>query len=196
MMKRRMKKLNNKGYSLIELIIVVAIIAIFTAAAMVTLSTMHSAKAKEAAITFESELSELLTKCKSNSIDPDLDGVIDSDDKLHTYGLRIHSVNGKCYLQEVIVKDGLYLSDASYENAKNNNGGKGISLSSYVYVRYTDFDGNQIEIKGNSANYGLISYNRDGSCSTGYGTYEFIRESSDTKVATITINKNGSFQSK
>lgn len=196
MMKRRMKKLNNKGYSLIELIIVIAIIAIFTVAAMVTLSIMHSAKAKEAAITFESELSELLNKSKSNSIDVNLDGVIDVDDKGYSYGLRIHCVDGKCYVQDVVVQDGLYVSHSDYEDANNNNDGKGISLSSYVYVRYTDYAGNEILINNGSPYYALVSYKRNGTCSVGAGTYEFIRTDGDATVATLTINKNGSFQCK
>ena len=40
---------NNSGYTLVELIIVLAIIVILTTAAFVTMSIMHTAKVKEAA---------------------------------------------------------------------------------------------------------------------------------------------------
>ena len=52
MKKRRIMK-ENEGYSLIEMIIVIAIIAVMSAAAMVTISIIHNAKAKEAASTLE-----------------------------------------------------------------------------------------------------------------------------------------------
>ena len=57
MEKRRFMK-DNKGYTLIEMIIVIAIIAIMTGAAMVTITILHNAKAKEASITLETALSE------------------------------------------------------------------------------------------------------------------------------------------
>ena len=52
MEKRRFMK-DNTGYTLIEMIIVIAIIAIMTGAAMVTITILHNAKAKEASITLE-----------------------------------------------------------------------------------------------------------------------------------------------
>lgn len=196
MEKRRFKKLNkldNKGYSLVELIIVIAIIAVFTGAAMITLTVMHSAKAKEASITFESEVSELINKSKGNSVDANLDGVIAEQDDGYSMGLRIHKVGQKCYIQKVLVKNKAYQPNTSFEKANNNNDGKGISLSSSVYVEYTDLTGSKIVIDG--SNEVVISFNRSGACVTGFGKYDFIK-TDGTKVAKTTINKNGSVQSK
>lgn len=195
MEKRRFKKLklDNKGYSLVELIIVIAIIAVFTGAAMITLTVMHSAKAKEASITFESEVSELLNKSKGNSVDANLDGKIDAADDGFGLGLRVHKVGQKCYVQKVLVKNKAYQPNTSFEEANNNNDGKGISLSSSVYVEYTDLTGSKIVIDGSDEV--VISFNRSGACVTGYGTYDFIK-TDGTKVAKTTINKNGSVQSK
>ena len=195
-MKRRMKKLNNKGYSLVEMIIVIAIVAVLTGAAMITLSVMHNAKAKEAAITFESEVSELLSNSKNRVCDPNGDGVIEDSEKEYSVGLRVHKSGDKCYVQQVLVKDGLYVSNSTYESANNPNNGKGISLSVYVSVIYTDKSGNTINIGESSGDEVLIHYKRNGSCDLGYGTYEFVRTSSNSTVATMTINKNGSRQSK
>ena len=64
MEKRRFMK-DNKGYTLIEMIIVIAIIAIMTGAAMVTITILHNAKAKEASITLETALSE---KCQRENV--------------------------------------------------------------------------------------------------------------------------------
>lgn len=195
MKKRRMKKLNNKGYSLVELIIVIAIIVVLTAAAMITMTVMHSAKAKEAAITFDSELSELIKNSKSRACDANVDGKIDDADEGYSFGIRLHKDGNKCYLQDVLVKDGLYVQDDTYEEANNVNDGKGISLSSYVYVKYTDLDGNVITIGENSGDEVLIAYKKDGTCFSGYGMYEFIRTSGGDQVASMTLNKNGSHKS-
>lgn len=46
MEKRRFMK-DNKGYTLIEMIIVIAIIAIMTGAAMVTITILHNAKPRK-----------------------------------------------------------------------------------------------------------------------------------------------------
>lgn len=195
-MKRRMKKLNNNGYSLIEMVIVIAIIAVLTAAAAITVKTMHSAKAKEAAITFESEVSELLSKSKNNICDPNQDGVIEDFEKEFSVGLRLYKSGSKVYLQEVLVKNGAYVANSTYENANNPNSGKGISLSVYVDVKYTDMDGNTIDIGTAADKQVVIHFKRNGSCDLGYGKFEFIRNSSDSTIATMTINKNGSHRSK
>lgn len=205
MKKRRMKKLNNKGYSLVELIIVIAIIVVLTGAALITLTVMHSAKAKEAAITFDSEISELINKSKNKACDPNGDGVISEDPNLdgdlsdseleYSFGLRLHKVDEKCYVQDVLVKDGVYVPNDAYEKANNPNDGKGLSLSIYVYVTYTDLSGNVITIGDQDDETVLISYKRNGSCASGYGTYEFIRTSGGAQVASMTLNKNGSHQS-
>lgn len=198
MEKRRFKKLNqidNKGYSLVELIIVIAIIAIFTGASLITLSVMHSAKAKEASITFESEVSELLNKSKGNAVDANLDGVIDNSDKGYSLGLRVHKNGQKCYIQKVLVKDGAYEANNAFEKANNHNDGKGISLSASVYVEYTDFSGNKTVIGSNAADTMLIYFNKRGACVSGYGVYNFYK-TDGVQVAKTTINKNGSFQTK
>ena len=194
MKKRRMKKLNNRGYSLVELIIVIAIIVVFSAAALVTMTVMHNAKAKEAAITFDSELSELIHNAKNRACDVNDNGTIEAVEKEYTFGLRLYQVDGKCYLQNVLVFAGAYESDVDFEKANNPNNGLGKSLSTYVYVKYTDKAGNEYTIGDTGSDEVLIYYNKDGSCASGVGTYEFIKTNNDTMVAIMTINKNGSHQ--
>ena len=127
MKKRNMKKLNNEGYSLIEMMIVIAIIAVFTGASLITINVMHSAKAKEAAITLDSEIAELINKSKNTACDANNDGVIDSSDEGYSFGIRIHKDGDKCYVQDVLVHSGAYVHDEDYEKANNPNDGKGIS---------------------------------------------------------------------
>jgi len=196
MKKRNMKKLNNEGYSLIEMIIVIAIIAVFTGASIATISIMHSARAKEAAITFDSELAELVNNSKNMACDANVDGVIDASDDGYSFGLRVHKNNGKCFVQTVLVDDnGLYVYDDSFEKANNPNDGKGISLSPYVYVTYRDNSGTVRNV-GSNDDAVLIHFRKNGSCDIGYGTFEFIKKSNEKMVSKVTINKNGSHQSK
>ncbi len=195
MKKRNMKKLNNGGYSLIEMMIVIAIIAVFAGASLITINVMNSAKAKEAAISFDSEIAELINKSKNIACDANADGVVDSSDEGYFFGIRVHKDGNKCYLQDVLVQNGVYVQSDTYEKANNPNDGKGISLSKYVYLIYEDEFGNEQTI-GSGSDAVLIYFRKDGSCASGYGTYEFIRESNDNMQAIMTINKNGSHQSK
>ena len=196
MKKRRMKKLNNKGYSLIELIIVMAIIVIFSAAAMVTITIMQSAKVREASVSFDSEISELISNSKSKACDANLDKTIDDSDEGFSFGIRLHRNGGKCYIQNVLVKNGGYVYDDAYEKANNPNDGKGLSLSPYVDIKYTDLAGNTITIGDQANETVVVHYKKNGTCDMGYGTYNFIRSSTGSSVATVTLNKNGSHQSK
>lgn len=195
MMKRRMKKLNNDGYSLVEMIIVIAIIAVLTTAAVVTVSTIQTAKAKDASMSFESAVSELHSTTKGKSYDFDGDGdVNDVDDQQFNFGLRIYDDGSKCYIQKVIVKDGVYESDSTYESDNNLNNGKGTSLSSYVYVTYAPVGGAETRIDSSSFEI-LIYYGKNGTCKSGVGTYRFYRENGSS-IAKVTVNKNGSVISK
>lgn len=55
------KKNHNKGYSMVEMIIVMCIIGVLTAASFVTLRSVDSAKYKKAVSTLESEMTTLRT---------------------------------------------------------------------------------------------------------------------------------------
>lgn len=190
---------DNKGFSLTELIIVMAIILIMTAASFVTLSIMHSAKAKEAASSFENSLAEVINLSKNNFVDKDSNGIIDADEANYTIGLRLYKNGRKYYLQKCICEKtatGSYAyvdleATDPYINSINEHSGMGICLSAYVDVKFYDLDGNEA-----SADSYIIAFNRKGDCKLGYGKYEFLRSSSGDKIVTVSINKNGSYISK
>lgn len=56
---RHNKRSKNQGYTLVELIIVIAIMGVLSAMSMVTLHSIDSAKYKQSVSTFESELTTL-----------------------------------------------------------------------------------------------------------------------------------------
>lgn len=214
MKKRRFLK-NNKGYSLIELIIVIGIIALLTGAAMVTLTLINSAKCKEAATTFEAEVSTLAAKSKNQvckMYDPGTGTYVETTD--YVYAIRIYEdSNGKNYIQNGYYKasdawNGEFVSFAE----ENKNDGKGIYLTNKIYIRYDkEFKSSYSASKGlkdwtynstSSSDTGVvIAFNRDGSMLSGYGDYYFIKNNSKKNssnpniVATVSLKVNGGSQS-
>ncbi len=199
--KERIKKSlkDNGGFSLTELIIVIAIILIMTLASFVSLTIMHSAKAKEAASSFENSLAETISLSKNNGVDKNQNNVIDADEEKYSIGLKVYKIGQKYYLQKCICEksatgeysdSGLGATDP-YIKSLNESSGKGVCLSSYVDIKYYDLDGNDA-----SADTYVIAFNRKGECVLGYGKYEFRKKSSGDKIVTVSVNKNGSYISK
>lgn len=183
---------DNKGYSLVELIIVIAIIVVLSAAAYATLTIMHSAKAKEAASTFESEISELITKSKGQMCvvkDEDGDGIDDLKPD-YRYCINVYKdSDGKFYLRKGYWDS---VTDAyTFPIELNNSSGKGTSLSAYVIVKYKALGGteNTVDASGIS-----IVYDRSGMCIEGAGEFSFYKKSG-SYISSVTLNKNGSHQS-
>ena len=187
---KRRHRLNNKGYSLVEMIITIGIIVVMTGAAVGTMFMISSAKAKEASVTFTSQLSNIATKAKNQTI------VIDGTSyPNYNYCLKLYQSGNKCYVQV-----GYYNSDAGEPGEsnytpiadENNNNGKGASLSSKVSIVYTNAGGVKTNITGDNAVY--IAFNRTGACVEGNGTYSFYKKNGNL-VGDVKLNKNGSYQS-
>ena len=202
--KERLK--DNSGFSLTELIVVIAIIVIMTGASFLIISVVHGARAKDAASTFESALADTINSSKNMNagIDLNLDGSIDSSEKKYVPGLQIHKVGNKYYLQKCVF---IYYSDTGsyalynlhedneYIKSVNENNGKGISLSSYVKVEYYGVSGNKMPDLSEYTSY-TICYNQRGECVAGAGTYKFLKSSTGDSIVTVTVNKNGGYISK
>ena len=200
MNKRRFMK-KNEGYSLVEMIIVIAIIAVMSGAAMVTIAIIHNAKAKEAASTFEDVLAETQSNAKGKMCVID-DGIgMNRADALLCFSR--HAT--KYYVQEGYYKgNGASLTDKnSYDfvNTKDLRSGKPVSFSAYVAVKYkangatdeSDIGLLDSESAGNQPVY--IIYDRQGMCINGSGEFNFYRNSKNTLLSTVVLNKNGSHTS-
>ena len=198
MLMKKMKQVlkDNSGFSLTELIIVIAIIAIMTTASFVTISIMHSARAKEAGSTFENALAEVIGMAKSKSVDYDMDGTINSEEQNFTIGLRMYKDGGKFYLKKCVFKKNAngtysvfdYNSNNAFIKSINEKDGKGACLTAYVNVKYYDEAGTL----STDTQYELV-FNKKGECVQGVGRYEFVKSSSGNKIVTVTVNKNGSY---
>lgn len=197
--KHDMRENRNKGYSLVELIICIAIIAIFTGLAFVTVTMINSAKAKDAAVSFESQLSDMITKTKSQVCT-----VNGTQQATFSRCLKLYQASDGNYY----IKSGYYNPDGSGESSdgdvsaqyifvpgENVNSDKGKSLSSRVVVGYRDEAGTEQRIQYNGTLKEVyIVYNKAGRCIEGNGTYRFYKRNGNA-IADVTIQKNGSHQS-
>ena len=67
----KMRRLSNKGYSLVEMVITIGIILVVSAMAMVTISTLNSARAKNASVQLDSEITQMVTRAKGQTFTHD-----------------------------------------------------------------------------------------------------------------------------
>lgn len=201
-MRRIMKE--NKGYSLVEMIIVIAIIAVMSAAAMVTITLINSAKAKEASVTLNSEISALVARAKSQI--PTFDdgsGTVEQH-RDYNFAIAVYKTGDKFYIAK-----GYYKIDSGNKvfqtfDADNANSGKGQSLSSKVSVTYVPGSKNSgafeaADTFGLTADAGkkwVIAYDQNGRCICGVGTFEINKASDNSTLDEISINANGSHISK
>lgn len=190
MMKKR-KFINDGGYTLVEMIIVIAVIAILTGAAFATLSILSTARTKEAATTFYSEVNTLRSRAMNETpeYDADHDGTKDTKDPGLYHDLKIFRDGKNIYAKRSLASDAT--TDTGYDVVTNTNGGKGSSLTSYIELYYTAPGGTRTQLAVNDSDFSLVVFNKAGECISGYGTYEFCKKSGST-ITTVTINKNGS----
>ncbi len=172
----------NKAYSLVEMIIVIAIIGVISVMAMVTVSIIRSARAKDAAIRFDNEVGTLISKAKyikANPSDP-------TKDMFHA--IKLEKDGSKYYvIYGLAQKDG---SDFEEDTSESK-----ISLSPYCEVKYSPEEsggyGTEVDADGI-----VIVYNKSGLCLNGAGKYAFYKSRTDDVMANDFVRKNGSHQSR
>ncbi|MDE5873621.1 MAG: type II secretion system GspH family protein [Lachnospiraceae bacterium] len=177
---------DNSGYTLAELIIVLAIIAVLTTAALVTMTVMRTAKVKEAAVTFDEEITDLIARTRNQDVyqDTNNNGIMDSGEELpgYKYEMGITYENDKYY-----INNWYYLPGGTHSEAAT----KRKNLSAYVRIQYTDFDGTYVNTTVTDGH--TIRFDKSGACVDGAGIYRFLKKDGSV-IATVTINKNGSHQ--
>ncbi len=186
------RKLNNSGYTLVELIIVIAVIAVVSVMSVASISIIHSAKAKDASVTFNSEVSTLSTKCKNMSVsyDSNNDG-IDENYPNFQYAIKVYKDANDDYY---IVRGYYDTTTGNYVFAGTDsmNGGMGLALSSYCTVSYTPIGGSEDMIDSDGI---CIRYDNKGNCVEGAGRYNFYKKNQNV-VAYVLLRKNGSHELK
>ena len=207
------KRRNDQGYTLVELIVVIAIIAVVAGMSLISITLIHSAKAKDAATTVDSQVATLITKSKNMS--SDRDG--------WQYAARIYAdEKGAYYFQYGYYDPKNHVYD--FKDTDPEGEGKGTALSSYVVIKFTGstenvhFDNDTMkgtvdtvlaaglsvtdhEIKDlctytSHPGGGLfIRFAKDGICENGYGDIRFYKRNGNI-VAHEYIRANGSHQSR
>ncbi len=184
---------NNSGYTLVELIIVLAIIVILTTAAFVTMSVMHTGKVKEAASTFDAEITDLIARTRNQEVyqDTNNNGVKDFGEELpgHKYELGIYYEDGKYFINNCFLTPAPGGGSGTHSEAAT----KRKSMSAYVKIQYSDFDGTYVDFDVPDGH--IIRFDKSGACVEGSGIYKFLKKDGSV-IATVTINKNGSHQIK
>ena len=200
----------NKGYSLVEMIIVIAIIGVVSGMALASVSMIHSAKAKDASVVFNAEVSELIAKAKS------------MNDGSAIYALRLHKDGNNYYIQAgTVKKSGANLMFKI--SPDNDNDYKGKSISKYVRVSYSpetssgisypdDWNAScdatwsastNIKCDGAVGPYAdnqelsgvLIMVTKSGDIISGNGAYCFFKKNG-SQVARVYVRKNGSHEAR
>ena len=210
-MRGHMRKRNkDQGYTLIEMIIVIAIIAVVAGMALISVTLIHSARAKEASTTVDSQVATLITQSKN----------MQSDRAGWVYAARIYADDkGAYYFQRGYykAKDGDTPAQYDFNNTDKEGDGKGTSLSSYVVIRYngqetivqdgfkedtfgiqgaqpSDEDGHLVK----DLNFGqglFLRFDKDGTCAEGVGDIRFYKRNGNI-VAHEYIRANGSHQTR
>ncbi|MBQ6231028.1 MAG: type II secretion system protein [Eubacterium sp.] len=194
-MKKTISK--NKGFSLVEMIIVLAIVAVMSTMALISINVIRSAKAKDAATVFDSEVATLKTKAKGMGVDANKDGSLSDEELKLFYCIKIYKEGDTYYLCTGYTK--AESVSTNFVSTATNNGGKGRNLSTYVKIKYTGklSDGTAVtdQEPGDGDDAFYIVFNKRGECVYGVGEYEFFKPSGRT-VARKYIRANGSHGSK
>lgn len=172
---KREKQINNKGYSLVELIIVIAIIGILSALSLVTWRSVESANYKKSVSTFESELRTLRAVTMAQSKDMAMKLYLGDDGR---YYIERGVYDGTTFAQPT---DGTTLANSDYYKYQGTSNPVSVTKKGLI-----SFDGTVIDENGI-----IIQFNKsDGSISTanGGGTYTFTRRNGDL-VTNVKINK-------
>lgn len=188
-MERKLSKC-NRGYSLVELLIVMAIIAVLAATALISYTMIHSAKAKDAAIKVGSEVNELKTRCMNMKPDDDdhtyyaLSLYTDASDNPH---ISLVKFNKTTNTYDYVTDEDINLSSsvvAEFTGCYRGENSSAVwSVSEYV----PGHKGGNTE----STSPVYICFDKRGNCYSGYGEYDF-KKSNGTTVAHVNIGMNGS----
>lgn len=206
LLNKRKGKTRNKGYSLIELIITIAIIVVLTGLSFITLSLLGSARAKEAATDFDAQISDLAASSKNKLVI-----LAGSERPKYCAFIKLYKDGDKYYVKkgyynptavtnnertlvEGEVVDNFSYTRYFYVEDENKNDDKGVGFSSKVKITYEAPDATKEKEITEDGVY--IIYNRAGRCIGGDGVYHFYKSSNNANIANVTINKNGSHQTK
>lgn len=198
-----MIKKSNKGYSLVELIIVIAIIVVLSAMSLVSITLINTARCKDASTKFGDEVIAL--RKKSMDMTP---GYSSGGVDYTKYGLVLYkeSDNFKIAPADCGLKNNPLpgMTGKKYY-AYELNESEAIVMSSRVDVKfkgtYTPIFASTTEETRNGSRPGTknstgaigIMFDKHGNCISGYGEYLFYKKNGN-QVARVIVKPNGSVE--
>ena len=214
-MKKTISK-NDRGYSLVELVIVLAIVAILAAMALISVTIIHSARAKDSALKLDSEIAECITQCKNMKPDQN-----DPSGKPYDgYAIAIYKNNSldkfiiaPVYYSEAggILGSGHYspiynLDDPSLNSNQRQNASiiqipssvsmtfKGTTMTNTdTQIVNTSYKTGDTAPKSAGNDWVFIRFDKKGNCVSGYGEYKFYKKNGNV-VSRVIIRQNGSHE--
>ena len=196
-------KNRNKGYSFVELLIVLCMITILSGSSLVSLTLLNTARAKQASTLFGDEVNAL--RKRNVSMTPAEDPA--NPGKKTAYGLVLHYEDNKFKVTQVECSQTTSGSDTFYKYVKSGSAVKRVDtseMSSSVDVKFTgyyksfysNYDATKTDYVAQGLNGDLcvcLMFDKHGNCTSGYGKYEFYKHNGN-KVATVTVRQNGSIE--
>lgn len=178
---------SNKGYTLVEMLIVIAIIAVMASMSVVSITIVNAARAKDAAIQFDTSLATLITKSKNMKPNYTNGSFVATDFCMIMYKDADGNV---CY------------ADAYYDSSTGTTmceASDVVTLSTRVDANYVGtFNGTTYDESVSLpvvTSAIVIRYDKRGNCVSGDGDYLFKKRSGN-KVAHVLVRKNGSHVSR
>ncbi|MCR5225662.1 MAG: prepilin-type N-terminal cleavage/methylation domain-containing protein [Eubacterium sp.] len=189
---KRLLKNNNKAYSFVEMLIVIAIIAIAAGMSLISITVINSARAKEASVLFDSEVSNIITKCKNMTPDNDPNKsyalvIYDNGSKDYKVCQAVYDKSTKTYTYD---ESSLVNLSTRVKVTFEGDVIKGGTADEIVSAYGSESD---IKVKGDEAVF--IRFDKKGRCVSGNGTFKFYKKNGN-QIATVTIRQNGSHESK
>ena len=174
----------NKGYTLVEMLIVISIMVILASLSMFSIGVIRDAKRSAAVNTFDNQISSCLVKTKAVS---DIDASGKNNICMYVFkrdnGTKVNYCIKVGYDNTDAVKDILSgtVLGAAYPDDSNDDGNWDAVLPKDVA---------DIIYEGSSiANYQKIKFNKsNGTVTDGYGKYEFVK-SDGTVYSTIYVDR-------
>lgn len=171
-------KRKNAGYSLVELVIVLGIIAVLSGLAAVTISAITTARATSAKESFNEELSTLQTMTKSQ----DKDSAILVEKVDGKYQLTYGTFSGNKAASADFADKTKFTADSS----------KDVVVLDRVKIMYAASSSDTAKelTEVNPSGIMIIMFDKaDGRVLSGSGIYTFNKDRSDNSVGRVTLNK-------
>ncbi len=199
---------NNKAYSFVEMIVVIGILLVVSGMSLLSFTIIKSARGQDAAMVFDSTISELITRSKNmNAAKNKSMKWVDGNGP---FGFETIGYTLKIYWDEedevYSLQFGDYYADDKSEGT-STTGGKLVSRRRMSYygdykaqsltgdcVIYYTIEGTNTRVMIDEDHPIEIRYTKRGLCVDGFGKYEFYRSDGTTHIADVIVRRNGSHE--